>query len=120
MLSASPSDAHEHVHAPGRLREEDRRLAGRVAAADDDHLLAGAELRLHERRAVVHAGALEPRQVRQGQLPVLGARGDDHRARRDARAPSSISIAYGFRLHASCWRASRDHRAAAPNFCACV
>ncbi len=78
--------AHEHVHALGRLREEHRRLAGRVAAPDDHQLLAGAELRLHERGAVVHAGPLEPRQARQGELPVLGARGDDHGARRDAGA----------------------------------
>ena len=44
-----------------RLREEHRGLSRRVAAADDDDFLAAAQLRLHERRAVVDAGAFELR-----------------------------------------------------------
>ena len=48
--------------------EEHRRLAGRVAAADDDDLFAAAQLRLHEGRGVVDARALEPRRFAIGGL----------------------------------------------------
>ena len=44
--------------------EVDRRLAGRVAAADQRHLGAGAEPRLHRRGPVPDAAALEPLDVR--------------------------------------------------------
>ena len=68
-----------------RLREKHRGLARGVAAADDDDLLAGAELRLHRRRGVVHARAFELREVLERRLAVLRARRDDHRARRHAQ-----------------------------------
>ncbi len=55
--------AHQQVHASGRLGEEHGRLAGRVAAADDDDRLAARELRFHEGRRVVDARAFESLQV---------------------------------------------------------
>ena len=73
-VSARPLDAHQHVHAPRRLRQEHRRLAGGVAAADHDHFFAAAQLRLHERRAVVDAGAFELRQVLDRRPPVFARR----------------------------------------------
>ena len=72
MLSASPVDRDEHVHALGGLREKHGGLPGGVAAADHDHLFPAAQLRLDERRAVVHARALELRQVRRA--PVSDTR----------------------------------------------
>ena len=61
MVSASPP-TNQDVDVPRRLREKDRGLSGRIAAADDDHFVAAADLRLHERRAVVDARALELRE----------------------------------------------------------
>ena len=81
------------MHAPGRLREEHRRLAGRVAAADDDHLFAAAQLRLDERRAVVDAGALELRQVRRAASRRYSAPVAMITVRAGTRGPSSISTA---------------------------
>ena len=80
-----PVAADQYLHASGGLREKHRRLTGGVATADDDDLLAHAQLRLHLRRAVVHARAFELREVIERRLAVLGAGGDDQRARRDAR-----------------------------------
>ena len=40
MLAASAGPAHQHVDLGGVLRQEHRRLAGRVAAADQRHLRA--------------------------------------------------------------------------------
>ena len=54
-----PARSHEHMHALGRLREEDRRLAGGVSTAHNNHLFTAAQLRFHKCRAVVHTGALE-------------------------------------------------------------
>src|SRR5262249_59509947 len=50
--------ADHDVDVLDRRREVDRRLARRVAAADDDDLRVLAELRLDMRRAVVDAGPL--------------------------------------------------------------
>ena len=47
--------AHEHRHAAGVRGEVDRRLAGRVGAADHDHVLVRARARLGQRGAVVDA-----------------------------------------------------------------
>ena len=109
--------ADQHVHALGRLRQEHRGLAGRVAAAHHDHLLAGAQLRLHEGGAVVNAGALEPRQVVERRLAVLGAGGDDDGARRHAAPPRQS------RRRRVCGRTRAAWRlcamiTSAPNFCA--
>jgi hypothetical protein len=43
--------AHQHVHLPCALGEENRRLARGVGSADDYHLLAGTELGLHREAA---------------------------------------------------------------------
>src|SRR6185369_10676284 len=51
--------ANEHVYVLCAAGEEYGGLAGRVAAADHDDLLVGAEVGLHRRRGVVDAGALE-------------------------------------------------------------
>ena len=82
-MSASPSPrtVSARVWRPAR---EHRSLTGGVATADDDDLLALAELRLHRRCAVVHARAFELREVVERRLAILGAGSDDHRARRDA------------------------------------
>src|SRR5262249_32774541 len=60
--------AHQDVDVPGGLGEEDRRLAGGVASAHHDHLLAPllarAEPGFHLRRGVVPPRALEHRQPR--------------------------------------------------------
>ena len=61
--------------------EEHRRLSGRVGAAHDRDLLALAELALEVGGAVVDAGALEARERRNIELPVLRAGGDDDGAR---------------------------------------
>ena len=55
--------ADHHVHPPGGLGQEHGRLARGVAGAHDDHVLAGAELRFHKRRGVIHPRPIEPRQV---------------------------------------------------------
>ena len=61
-------------------------LARRVGPADDDDLVAVAELRfLHEGRVVVDAGAFELREIRERRLTVSGSRGDDYRTSRDGR-----------------------------------
>jgi hypothetical protein len=62
--------------------QEDRRLAGRVAAADDGHRVAGAEQRLCLRGRVVDAHLLEVVQLRHVQPAVPGPGGDDHRGGR--------------------------------------
>ena len=55
--------ADQQVHPGGVDREVDRRLAGRVAAADQRHLGARAEPRLHRRGPVPDAAPLEPLDV---------------------------------------------------------
>ena len=77
---------HEHVHAPGGLCQKHRGLAGGVSAAHHDHFFTAAQLRFHERRAVVHARALELQQVLDGRLPIRGTGCDDDSARRHVQA----------------------------------
>src|SRR5262245_60340054 len=62
---------------PRALRQEHRRLPGRVSAADDDDLVADAQLRLDVRGGVVDAQALELAEVVELQLAILHARRDD-------------------------------------------
>ena len=64
--------------------EEDGRLAGGVAAADDDHVGPAALLRLVRRRGVVDAAALEPGAPLDLQPAIVGA-GRDQQALRDER-----------------------------------
>ena len=61
MLSARPGPRTSMCTCAATLRQEHRRLPGRVAAADDGDLLAVAELRLEVGGAVVDARALEAR-----------------------------------------------------------
>ena len=75
--------AHQHVDVSGRSRQEHRRLAGRVAAANNNHLFAAAELRLHSGCGVVDALTFELDVVRHIQLSVAGAGGDDDHTGRD-------------------------------------
>jgi hypothetical protein len=56
-----------------------------VAAADDDDLLADAEGRLHRHRGVVHACALELRNIPARRPAVFRPGGNDHRSRRERR-----------------------------------
>jgi hypothetical protein len=58
-------------------RKKHRSLACRIAPAHDDYVFAFAELRLHRGSSVVHAGPFESREVRNLQLAVLGATGDN-------------------------------------------
>ena len=58
MVSAS-LDRHSTWTCDAKSRQKHRRLSRGVAAADDDHLLALAELRFHRRGQVVDARALE-------------------------------------------------------------
>src|SRR5882724_1643217 len=65
--------AQEEVDLPRLAGEEDRGLAGGVAAADHHHLRSPAERRLVQGRGVVDAGALELRAAFGPQPAVLGA-----------------------------------------------
>ena len=69
-----------------RLGEEQSRLAGRVAAADDHDRRAGAEPGLHLGGRVVHAVALELLEPVDVEPPVARAAGDDHGAAGDIGA----------------------------------
>ena len=94
------------------VREEHRGLAGRVAAADDQHGVAGAALRLDHRRGVVDAGALEALEVGHVELAVAGARGDDHRPAVDDLAALECDREV-VRLAAQLQRSRRDDQARA-------
>lgn len=96
------------MHALHCLCQEHGGLAGGIAAAGRYYLLADAELRLHRRRGIVDTRALEPGEVLERRLPVLRARGDDHRARRH---PHAIANLQGVRLLAARQRrcAFRNH-----------
>jgi hypothetical protein len=62
----------------GVARQEERRLSGRVAAADDDQGIARTGPRLRQRRGVVHTVALELLEARDRQFAVAGAAGDQN------------------------------------------
>ncbi len=63
-----PLSANQHVDALRRLGEKHGGLPRGISAADDDDVLADAQLRLHRHRHVVHTRAFEPRE---GQLPPV-------------------------------------------------
>src|SRR6266550_4279964 len=77
--------SYEHVDVSRRLGEGHRSLSRRVAAANDANLFTGAQLRLDERGAVVHAGIFELRNILQRKLPVFCAGRNDDRTREDLR-----------------------------------
>ena len=62
---------------------EQGRLAGRVATAHHRHGVPAAQHRLHLRRGVVHARALEVLEPRYVELAVARPGGDEEGARRD-------------------------------------
>jgi len=96
------------VHAFGGLREKHRRLSRGVATADHHDVVVDTQLRLHRRRGVVHARAFELGEVLERRLPVLCARGDDHRPRRNAHPVINL---HGIRVSVARepGRAFRDH-----------
>src|SRR5664279_2990073 len=60
------------------LRKKHSGLSGRVPAAHNDDLFPLTQLGLHEGRAVIDTESLEPHQVWNGWLIVLGAGSDDN------------------------------------------
>ena len=94
------------------LREEHRGLAGRVPAADDRHLRAGAHAGLEGPCRVVDPQAeqlVDPRHV---QVAVPGTRGDHHAPRLHGRAVAEPDgVAAVARLERR--RLRRDHQACA-------
>ena len=67
--------------------EIDRRLSGRIAGADQRHLLVGAQLAFERRSPIVHARHLELMQVVDLEAPVACTAGEHDRARLDALFP---------------------------------
>ena len=78
--------AHQQAHPARRAAEEHRRLARRIAAADDDRLGALAVARLDVGGGVVDARALERLQPLDRQAAVLHAGGHHHGAGADPPA----------------------------------
>ena len=70
----------DDADAARRARQVRRRLAGRVAASDHDHVLAAAALGVGRHGGVVDAGAREPRDVVGRELAPARPGGDDDRA----------------------------------------
>src|SRR5918994_6150006 len=80
VMGHAPSQhwtAVDEVHAACRCRQEHRGLAGRVAAADDDHLGLATSPSLEIGGGVVDTGAVESLLVGQAEAPVASAGGDD-------------------------------------------
>ena len=75
------------LHLPG---EEDRGLAGGVAAADDHHVRPAAHLRLGGRGGVVDAAALEALAALDVQQAVVGPGGDQQALGRDLLAAVEV------------------------------
>ena len=80
-----PRAADQHDHLGRVIGQEHRRLAGRVAAADDHHRLPAADAGLDRRGPVPDAPALEARQRVEVGTAVARA-GGDHRGARPHRA----------------------------------
>ena len=79
--------AHHEMQMLHLRREEHDGLAGRVAAADQRHLLALAELRLDGRGPIGDAGAFELGEVWNGR-PAVARAGRDHHGPR----PHGIAV----------------------------
>src|SRR5215467_6071756 len=96
------------MNVPGRLRQEHRGLAGRVPPAYDDDLIAVAELRFHEGRAVVDTCTFELTEIRERRHTVSSPCGNDHCASRDGHAvveSHAVGVVYAAQLRG----AFRDH-----------
>ena len=76
----------------GDVRELQRRLAGRVCAADDDDVAVAAERCLRGRGAVVHAGADELVDAGRFEPPVVDAVRGDAGARADGGAAGQLEL----------------------------
>ena len=87
--------ADEHGHAVGVVGKVEGALAGRVAGADDEDVLAGAAHRLGHGRAVVHAAALELGRAAGGQLPPVDAGGQHERGARELAAVGQLEDLVG-------------------------
>src|ERR1700733_16308821 len=72
---------HQHLHASAALRQEHRRLTCRVATADHNYSLLGAELCFHERGAVINAPTGGGIQVWERRPVVLRSHSEHNRAR---------------------------------------
>src|SRR6185312_9885098 len=78
--------ADEQMNVPRRLRQKHCGLAGRVRPAYDDDLIAIAELRFHEGRAVVDTRTFELTEIRERRPAVSSPSGNDHGASRNGHA----------------------------------
>ena len=109
MLSERLFGSDEDMNPSPGLRQKHRGLTGRVGTADDDDLVAVAELRfLHEGRVVVDADTFELTEIRERRLTVSGSCGNDHRASRNRRAVVQ-SHAVGRSFAGQLRGAFRDH-----------
>ena len=81
-----PLSANQHVDMPDMSRQEYGRLSGRIATADDGHVLAATELRFHRRCGVVDPLPLEPVVILNVELAVACAGGNDDRTGGDPAA----------------------------------
>ncbi len=86
MLGAEVGPADDDGDRAAGLGEEQRGLAGGVAAADDHDRRAGALARLQLGGGVVHAAALELVEAGGVEPAVAGAGGGDHGAAGDLGA----------------------------------
>src|SRR5215218_458794 len=89
---AQVASPYEQVNPPRASGQKHRRLASRVAPADDRDLLALAPLCLGLRSGVVHAHALETLQTGHLQPAVAGSCCDYHAACRDLTAFGELYI----------------------------
>ncbi len=105
----------------GAVRDEEHGgLAGGIAAADDHDLLVLAQPRLHRRRGVVDALALEAIVVGQVEAPVARAGRDDDGCAPLAVAPSASFSAERRSIAFEAASTLREIASRAPNFCACT
>ncbi len=86
----APREQRDLAHV---ARQEDRRLAGRIAGADERHLLVPAKSRLDRRGPIMDGGSFELRQVRQVETAVARAAGDH-----DGACMHCLAIADGHRI----------------------
>ena len=103
MDASSPSPRTTRWRCFDLRRQEHHRLSGRIAAADQRDLLAGAELRLDGRRPVGDAGAFEVGEI------VDAAAGGSARPRRSPRSAPATPCRRRVRASAN----GRRRRAAA-------
>ena len=79
-------------HLPGLLGHVERRLPGRVGAADDDDVLSAVARRLPRRRAVMDARTDQPLDARRLEAAVVHAGCRDARSRVDHRPAGELDL----------------------------